>query len=311
MTKFPHEIRSCIMWEPFPFILIGMKTPSAGPPPSLIYALSELLRPLVRLLMHYQITFPSFSQIVRRVYLDVAAREFELEDKRQTDSRISLLTGIHRKDVRQFREQPVSPASVPTKPALGAQLVAAWLSLPEYSTEQGEPRPLARLAVMGEPSFESLVALISKKDVRARAVLDEWLRSGMVTIDEGDRVHLQRHAFVATGDLEDKMYFFARSQRDHLNASVANVLGGSPAQFDRNVYYNNLSAESLQQLRNLIDTEAMALLKRVNKKARELQQSDKKHVSAKHRFNFGVFLHSEAQIDSEVQIDEEPKREKP
>lgn len=299
------------MWERFPFILAGMKTPRAGPPQSLIYALSELLRPLVRLLMHYQVTFPSFAQIIRRVYLDVATREFGLDDKRQTDSRISLLTGIHRKDVRHFREEPVSPASAPTKPALGAQMVAAWLSLPEYCTDQGEPRPLARLAVMGEPSFESLVALISKKDVRARAVLDEWLRAGMVVIDDEDRVHLQRHAFVATGDVDDKMYFFARSQRDHLNAGVANLVGGSPAQFDRSVYYNNLSAESLQQLRNLIDTEAMALLKRVNKKARELQQADKKHGGAKHRFNLGIFLHSEAQTDTEEHIDEEANREKP
>lgn len=276
-----------------------MSNPTGQTPNSLIYALSELLRPLVRLLMHYQITFPSLAQVIKRLYLEVAQHEFELTDKRQTDSRVSLLTGIHRKEVRRFREDPISPASPPTKAALGAQIIATWLSLPEYSNDQGEPKPLARLAVAGEPNFENLVALVSKKDVRARAVLDEWLRSGLATVDDNDRVHLQTHAFVAADDIDGKMYFFARSQRDHLSAGVANLLGGNPTEFDRNVYYNNLSAESLRQIRELIDSEAMALLKRVNKKARELQRTDSGTPSTKHRFNLGIFLHGEAQIDED------------
>lgn len=276
-----------------------MSNPTGQTPHSLIYALSEMLRPLVRLLMHYQITFPSLAQIVKRLYLEVAQHEFGLDDKRQTDSRVSLLTGIHRKEVRRFREDPVSPAAPPTKAALGAQIIASWLSLPEYSTDQGEPKPLARLAVGGEPNFEALVARVSKKDVRARAVLDEWLRAGLATVDEQDRVHLQTHAFIATDDIDGKMYFFARSQRDHLSAGVANILGNNPAEFDRNVYYNNLSDDSLRQIRELIDSEAMALLKRINKKARELQLADSGKAGTKHRFNLGIFLHGEAQTDED------------
>ena len=50
-----------------------------------------------------------------------------LDDKAPTDSRISLLTGVHRKDVRRLRNTSDPAAStLPENITFGAQLVNAW-----------------------------------------------------------------------------------------------------------------------------------------------------------------------------------------
>lgn len=265
-------------------------------PKALIEALARLLRPLIKLLIRQQITFPYLSQLLKELYLDVAEKEFAVDGQRQTDSRITMLTGVHRKDVRRLRQGDADNDAKPVKSAsLGAQIIAAWLSSPEYLDDDGEPRPLHRLAAYGEPSFESLVESVSKQDLRARPVLDEWLRLGVVETDGQDFVRLNKHAFVPSADFAEKSFFFGKNVHDHLAAGVHNLLNEQPPLFDRSVYYNNLSEESIQRLQSLIEEQAMALLKSVNKKARELQRKDAKHNQIPHRFNLGVYFFSEKQ----------------
>ena len=80
-----------------------METGSIGNPhASLLQALQKLLRPLIRLLLAQGVTFPMLASQLKAVYVQVAKEEFKLTDKRQTDSRISLLTGVHRKDVKRL-----------------------------------------------------------------------------------------------------------------------------------------------------------------------------------------------------------------
>ena len=103
-----------------------------GVSPSLISALTRLLKPLVRLLIHYQITCPFVSQLLKSIYLQVATESFPVEGKRVTDSRLSLLTGVHRKDVRRLRyeDNPLS-ATESKSTSLSAQVIASWLSFSE------------------------------------------------------------------------------------------------------------------------------------------------------------------------------------
>ena len=79
-------------------------SPMAGlPAPALVRALRRLLRPLVRLLLAKQVTYPFLANLLKAVYVEVAEREFAIAGKSQTTSRLSLLTGIHRKDAERLR----------------------------------------------------------------------------------------------------------------------------------------------------------------------------------------------------------------
>ena len=270
---------------------------------ALVHALSRLLKPLVRLLMHHQMTFPFFSQLLKSIYLEVAAEVAQEDGKRVTDSRLSLLSGVHRKDVRRLRQEDdeiVKPEARAS--SLGAQVVSAWMSDSAYTDDNGDPLVLSRLAASGEPSFESLVEEIGRQDVRARSLLDELLRLGAVRIDEDDNVHLLAEAFVPSDDFAEKVFFLGHNIHDHLAASVENVMQEKPPFFERGVYYNNLSPESIDELKSLVDTEAMNVMKMVNKRARALQKRDNKRKDALLRFRFGTYFYNDV-IDSEKRKD--------
>lgn len=266
--------------------------------PPLTHALTRVLRPLVRLLLHCQITYPYLVQLLKDIYLEVARRDLAAQSERATDSRLSILTGVHRKDVRRLREEAVTHSRTPERPAsLSAQIVAAWMSSPSFSDEHGKPRPLHRLAAQGEPSFETLVNRIGRQDVRARSVLDEWMRLGIATVDAQNRVHLHRQAFIPAGDFDQKTFFFGKNLHDHMAAAAENLVSDRPPHFERSVYYNNLCPESVAKLRAIVDDEAMTLLKRVNHEACELQRRDAGRAQAKKRFNLGVYFYTETQQD--------------
>ena len=149
-------------------------TSGAEPQAPVVAAIRYLLRPLVRLLLSHGISFPAFCDLVKSTYVKVSEAEFKLDAKPQTDSRISLLTGIHRREVNRLRNEAVTEVDLPQRASMSALLLTVWSGHPEYLDKQGMPIPLPRLASKGEgQSFEALVQSVSK-DFRARVVLDEW-----------------------------------------------------------------------------------------------------------------------------------------
>ena len=223
--------------------------------------------------------------------------------KRLTDSRLSLLTGVHRKDVRRLRYDEESRKPTSGTASIGAQVIAAWLSLPEYCTRKGEPLSLYRLANQGEPSFDTLVERVSKQDLRARSLLDEWLRLELVRVDEDNRVHLLQEAFLPGDDFDNKAYFLGHNIHDHLQASTENMMSAHPQHFDRGVFYNNLQPESVAELREFSEQKAMEQLKAVNHKARQLQRRDSGKEAAHQRFRFGAYFFAEDQRHEEEDHD--------
>lgn len=287
-------------WELVPqnAILFFMKTPIPNEPPKvLIAAVTRLLRPLVRLMLHFQITYPYLCQVLKALYVDVASKDFPADNARQTDSRITLLTGVHRKDVRSFREAGLEALRPPDTLPVGAQIVAAWLGAPGYQTRQGAPKPLPRTQTETTDgvSFETLVESVTRGDLRARSVLDEWLRSGLVAINEKAQVCLNVEAFIPEKGFDEKVYYFGKNLHDHVAAGVHNLLGNDTPHFDRSVYYNHLTPASMDELNDLIQARGSDVLKDINKRARELQRQDAGNAEALQRFNFGMYYFLEKQ----------------
>jgi len=265
----------------------------------LIRAVRHVLRPLVRLLLAKGLTYPWLADQLKGIFVDASHRHFRLEGKRQTDSRVSLLTGVHRKDVRRLRDdssdrEPLKPRAV----SLGAQLVARWVSTPEYLDEDGQPRPLARLAsVGGNLSFDALVASVSK-DIRARAVLDEWQRLGVATVDADDRVVLNTDAFIPARGFDEKVFCFEQNVHDHLSTAVDNVLDRDPPRLERSVHYDTLTSASVVELERLAKRLGMQALTAMNRRAAELAARDADKSDAVDRVNFGVYFHAAAMSDA-------------
>lgn len=272
---------------------VSNDNPTGAPPPVLARAIRKLLRPLVRLLLHYQVTFPAFTQWLKQIYVEVAEEYFALPNKKLTDSRVSLITGVHRKDVRRIRHNP--DAEAPPPAPINAQILAAWLSDPLYTDDDGQPLALPKFRRQGEDcSFEHLAETVSRGDLRARAILDEWLRLGVVTVTDDDMVQLNPENFLPAQNLADKAISFGRNLHDHLSASGENLMGRDEPFFDRHVYYNNLTPASIEKIKLFCEESGMDYMKAVNRKAKALQRADRQKLNATGRFNLGVFFFDQA-----------------
>jgi hypothetical protein len=256
----------------------------------------------VQLLLEHQVTHPLLANLLKGLYVDVAEREFALEGKAQTDSRLSLLTGIHRKEVKRLRAGRAPGYAPPSSVSLGARLVAHWTGSPAFLDAEGRPRPLPRSSA-DEPSFEQLVASQST-DIRARAVLDEWQRLGVVQIDEEGWVHLVVDAFVPARGFDEKAHYFGRNLHDHIASGAHNLAGAGAPMLERSVYYDGLSPASVDELAELAERQGMEALQVVNRRAMELQARDASSPDASLRMNFGAYFHRAAMAETP---DEEPE----
>lgn len=270
------------------------KQGTGAPTPALTRAIKQLLKPLVGLLLDNGLTYGWLTKVLKVIYVDVAEAEFSLQDKKQTDSRISLLTGVHRKDVRRIRSEGKDAFEPPSSIFLGAQLVAIWTTEPRFLDNLGNPAPLARLPSAAQErqivSFEQLITLVSK-DIRPRAILDEWLRLGTVFINEQDEVCLKVDAFIPAKGFDEKVYYLGKNIHDHMAAARDNVQSEDPPFLERSVYYDLLTDDSVNQLETLSEQKAMEMLRYLNTQARKLQRKDKSKKNAERRMNFGVYFY--------------------
>lgn len=231
------------------------------------------------------------AELLKGLYVEVTDREFTVADKRNTDSRVSLLTGIHRKDVKRLRAEPSTSGHTPRAVSLGLRLVNAWLT-PPFADLDGKAKPLPRLASKGgEISFNGLVASVSK-DIRARAVLDEWERLGTVTVDDTDRVVLTDDAFVPRQGFDELAYFYGLNLHDHAAAAASNLMGNRAPFLERSIHYQRISPALLAELRHDAEGGGMQLLKTMNRKVQDVPAPATGEEAR--RFTFGIYFYSEA-----------------
>lgn len=280
---------------------------SPAPPASVLHALRHVMRPLVRLMLKKGVTYTYFADMLKGIFVELAEHEFRLDDKPPSDSRISLISGVHRKDVRRLRDAPHDDAErLPEAVSLGAHLVSTWMSTPPFCIRTGQAAPLPRLAsIGGEQSFDALVAHVSK-DIRARVVLDEWLRLGIARVDEEDRVHLETAAFIPQKGFDEKAAYFGHNIHDHACAAVHNLTTEGPAFFERSVHYDALSPTSIERLRQAVATEGMQTLIAFNTLALDLEERDAAASEASQRMTIGLYFYSEASPVADTTPQDEP-----
>lgn len=257
-------------------------------------ALSRILRPLARVLIARGVAFPEFSDWAKSAYLAAAQRHFGVPGKRMTDSRLHLLTGLQRKDIKALRNAPAPAPPVSAGPL--PRVVALWLATHADDTHPDDgPRP-DPLPLRGPaPSFEALVAGVSR-DIHARTVLDELVRLGQARVED-DVVHLLTDGFLPAGDAAALLVYLGANLGDHAEAAAGNVLTAPDPgpHFERAAHYNHLTPSAVAELDALSRQLLTRALGSINARAARLQQRDRGRAGATERFRAGAFLYSETE----------------
>jgi hypothetical protein len=264
-------------------------TASAAPMPAqeVMATAAALLRPAVRLLLRSGIDYPALATQLKAVFLEEALAQIEAAGHATTDSALSVLSGVHRKDVRAWR-QTGRPAAAPRAIAVGSRVFARWLSDTPYVARGGKPRPLPRTG--DAPSFEALVRA-ETLDVHPFTVLQELVRLRIVELE----VRRGREFVVPAGDYvppagsSEALQLLAANVGDHANAAVANLLGEVQS-LEQSVFAAGVTAASAERLHVLarkLWTHARA---EMIQEATRLWEADQGSAEARTRVRFGSYF---------------------
>jgi hypothetical protein len=209
-------------------------------------AIGRILRPIVRILIRNGVPSDALTQLVRKTYVDVAAAEFQLNGKRQTVSRISVITGLHRKEVARLRS--LNGKGLGTGASArnrAAAVLTAWLRDPDFLDRKGDPLDLP---FAGTNSFSELVRRYSG-DMKPRAMADELLASGAIE-NSGGRLRLSARGYVPGADTGDLIAMLGTDTAQLID-TIDHNLRNPDKRYQRKVEYINVSREHAAEFREL------------------------------------------------------------
>lgn len=247
-------------------------------------------------MLRHGVTYPAFAAALKQVFLKAAHEELQANAMAQTDSAVSLLSGVHRRDVRNLTRLAVPDATPQGFAGLASQVMARWMSQDLYLDEDLSPLPIPRAGPT--PSFDALVRAVSQ-DVRPRSVLDELIRLGLAAEDDG-QVSLLTRAFVPKSGFAEMVAQLQGNLHDHIAAACQNLDGPGQASgrsdfLEQAVFVDEITAESADRLHEVSALAWRLAFQTVMRDAQRSFDHDAIHATPEartHRARFGVYFYS-------------------
>ncbi len=230
----------------------------------LVQSIIKILRPLIHILLKNGVSYGTFSDIAKWVYVETASMEFGIKSRTPSISRISVLTGLSRKEVKRVKEMPV-PADTEFAEQYNraARVIAAWRREADFSDPEGKPLVLP---ISGEgPTFAALVKKFSG-DLPHRAILDELVNAGIVEKTADNCVRLLNRSYIPANDPGMKLHILG-TDVSNLISTIGHNLNADESQrfFQRKVSYDNLPREILPAFHAMAALSSQKLLEDLDK----------------------------------------------
>jgi len=230
----------------------------------LLAAIGRMMRPLIRILLRNGISFQTFADIAKNQFVEVARSEFGIEGRKQSTSRIAVITGLTRKEVtRIFRLSFPGDQKAAERYNRASRVVSGWRRDGDFLDSEGTPAVLALSGPAG--TFQELVKRYSG-DMPYRAVLDELVAQGVAQREGNMRVKLKERAYLPKADAAMKLHILG-TDTEYLIDTIGHNLqpGASEPRFQRKVLYDNLPDEVVPALRRRSSKMGQALLEKLDK----------------------------------------------
>lgn len=268
---------------------------------ALTRAIYRILRPLVRQLMRYGVSYRLFADIARHVYVDVAEEDFALPGRKPSNARTSVLTGINRKDIAKQKERPHPLSGTPAEaPSPAARLIAGWTNDHDFRTAEGRPRPLT-LEPESDGDGANFAELVRRytSDVTVRALLDELIRIKAVSVDSGIATLLVP-AYIPHRDMKENIRIFSTATADLLSTFDHNVIDTPANRFIQRTVSYEVPVELLQAIRDRSRDEGESFLLQINDWLARSGQTPSKNPSDTTRAGIGIY-YFERPVDEALQ----------
>jgi len=222
-----------------------------------------LLRPIASVVLKCGMTWREFSELSKSVFVSVASDEFGIRGRPTNVSRVSILTGISRKEVKRQRDLLAQPAVAESPKTTDAtRLLSGWHQDPDYIGDDGQP---LALRPSGEnPSFQSLFQNYGG-DTPEQTLSRELLKAGSIEEDAEGRFVAKRRYHMPVEMDPGGIRFFGTNLFDHANTLCGNVTGDTgDRRLEGFAVDDQIDPQSVEEFKGFLDERGQQFLEEID-----------------------------------------------
>jgi len=209
------------------------------------------LKPIARIFLRFGIGFREFSEIAKTAFVDVASSDYGLRGRPTNISRVAVMTGLTRKEVRRVRESiEIGHGPIEVKSTPLSEILHRWHSETEFLDDSGKPSILKFTG--GENSFSNLVKRFGG-DIPPGAMRTELKRVGVIEELDGGQLKVVRRVFHPAGEEDNLITAVIHAIYPLISTIAHNVNANredaSWAQF--NTYSQSIRKSDMSRLRRI------------------------------------------------------------
>lgn len=236
----------------------------SGAKTAALKAFRLFFRPVAQMLLRAGVNWREVAELGKATFVEVATRDFGIRGRPTNISRVAILTGFSRREVRRLRDLLDSEDEASFERInYATRLLSGWWQDPDYTDDEGRPRLLKRSGE--DPSFESLCERYSG-DVPASTVLKELLHVGAIAEVDDGRLEARSRVYIPVLMDPEQMLRSGKVLEDIGDTVAYNLHRGKadPSRFERRATNTQISHEHLPEFREFIEQEGQAFLEKVD-----------------------------------------------
>ena len=233
---------------------------------TILSACRHLLRPIIKIILKNGVTYREFAEMSKGLYVDVAASDYGLQGRRTNISRIALITGLDRKEIKRVIDLLESGNQFVSSGSLDriTRVLSGWYQDSEFLDTNDKPKVLP---LSGNDCSFATLAKRYGGDVPSSALLKELKRAEVVQeTGSGALVVLKRQYIPPGTDAEGitRMGVVVGDFISTLSHNLHSQDEDAPAKFERRATNISMPPTAIPQFREYVEIEGQEFLEKID-----------------------------------------------
>jgi len=268
---------------------------------TLLEAYCVLMGPLVRILLRQGISIAEFSEVIKAVYVEVALKDFKVSGRKATRTRIAVMTGLTRKEVKRVIDEAARERfELKTGVNRLTRVLVGWHTDPDFTGPYGMPLELQyEAAVPGEPTVSELVKRHSG-DMSPRSIIDELIRVSAVKETEAGWYRVLRRDYIPEAQGVHNFERTGGVVRNFVNTIDFNMTKSAPGKgrFERQAIADDgIRIQDVPLFDQYLRERCQVLLEEIDNWLTKLPKPDPKRGEEVIRTGVGVYHYMNDELD--------------
>lgn len=227
----------------------------------------RLLRPVAKIMLRQGVSYRELAELCKRVYVAAASDEYGVDGRPANVSRVAMLTGMTRRDVRRVRVSlDADEQRILAKMNSASRILSGWHQDEEFMNKNGKPLPLPEAGPA--PSFEALSRRYAG-DIPVSTTLKELLSAGAVVVNHDGKLRAETRYYMLGGDTPASAESILRSGSvlEDLGNTVEYNLGRKATdrgRFEGRATNRNVDPRHVDEFKAFVEKEGQKFLEKVD-----------------------------------------------